>query len=489
MKSIKYFLIISFLFFMSACDEEKYLDLYPLTSITEGNFYNTQSEFEQAVNDVYRQLGRLADAQSIPCLYGELFSDNTYIAFQLGGTPVDDPISRHEIRTENTRILSAWNTTYNAIYILNGLIEQIENTEVQINESLKSRWIGEILMVRSYAYFNLVRAFGAIPLVIEKVSPAASYDYLRESPDIVYQQLITDLSYAKSNLPANYSGNDIGRVTSHSAAALLAKVYLTMGNNSAAQTELEYIINSNQFSLDANDDGNVNVDDYLFLFQPLTKNSKSSVFEAQYLAGANAANSNHQHAYSPYHWAFNLPGIEDQPFRGGGVNSPTADLSEEFEEGDPRKDTSIRPGYINQSTGEFVPYPHTLKFYDPVWEYTGQNFEIIRYADILLMYAEVTGNAEYLNMVRERVGLPQFGSDDYPSDLYTSLELAIEHERRMELCLEMHRFFDLVRTGRVNEVMSTKNELHPGFRSDRILFPIPQNAIDVNPGLTQNSGY
>lgn len=487
MKSLKYFLIITFLFMLGACDEEKYLDLYPLTQISEGNFYNNQVELQQAVDDVYRQLGRLADAQSVADLYGELFSDNTYIAFQLGGTPVDDPISRHEITPSNGRILDAWDDSYNSIYICNNVIFQIENSEVQVDENLKNRWIAEATLVRSFAYFNLVRAFGAIPFITEKISPTQAYDYLREEPDEVYQQLITDLIFSKNNLPANYTGENIGRVTRYGAAAILAKVYLTLGDETAAQSELEFIINSGQFSLDADNNGTVNTEDFLHIFDPQTKNSKSSVLEAQYLAGPNAFNSNHQTEYAPFHHAFHLPGI-DEVFRGGGVNSPTNDLANEFEEGDPRKEVSIYPGYINLGTGEFVEYPFTLKFFDPQWTNPGQNFEIIRYADILLMYAEITGNETYLNMVRERVGLPPFGSEEYPSNLYPTLELAIEHERRVELSLEMHRMFDLVRTGRASEVLQGKPTI-PGFSSDRLLFPIPEYAIDVNPGLTQNPGY
>ncbi|MEX2568217.1 MAG: RagB/SusD family nutrient uptake outer membrane protein, partial [Cyclobacteriaceae bacterium] len=126
------------------------------------------------------------------------------------------------------------------------------------------------------------------------------------------------------------------------------------------------------------------------------------------------------------------------------------------------------------------------KYFDPNWFNPGQNFEIIRYADILLMYAEVTGNADYLNMVRNRVGLPPYGSPEYPSDLYPTLELAIEHERRVELGMEMHRFFDLIRTGRATEVMQGKVS---SFDNNKLHFPIPQYAIDVNPGLTQNPGY
>lgn len=485
MKSKIYILAISSLLTLSSCDEN--LQLYPLTQISEGNFYNNQLELEQAVNDVYRQLGRLADARSVADLYGELYSDNTYIAFQLGGTPVDDPISRHEIRPSNDRILTAWNNTYNSIYICNNIIHQLQNTNVEVEESLKSRWIAEATLVRSFAYFNLVKAFGDIPLIVQKITPAQAYDYLRESADKVYEQLISDLAFAKNNLPPAYTGKDVGRVTQYGASALLAKIYLTIGDKTAAQNELEFIINSNQFSLDANNDGTVNVDDYLHIFAPETKNCKSSILEAQYLAGPNAFNSNHQTVYTPFHHAFHLPGIPDV-FRGGGANSPTADLSGEFEEGDPRKEVTVYPGYINQTTGEFVEYPFTMKFFDPVWPNPGQNFEIIRYADILLMYAEVTGNPEYLNMVRQRVGLPLYGTPGYPSNLYPTLELAIEHERRMELALEMHRFFDLARTGRAAEVLQGKPTI-PGFNSNRLLFPIPEYAIDVNPGLTQNQGY
>jgi len=470
---------------MSACYDKDTLDQYPLTQISEGTFYNNQLELQQAVDAVYREFSFLADARSVADLYGELFSDNTHIAFQLGGDPVDDPISRHEIRSSNSRIATAWDNSYSSIFICNNIIYQLGITEVAVDESLKSRWIAEATFVRAFAYFNLVRAFGAIPLVIEKITPTEAYNYLREDPEVVYPQIIADLTLAKNNLPENYSGNNVGRVTRYGAAAILAKVYLTLGDITAAQSELEFIINSGQFSLDANNDGTINTADYLHLFSPETKNSKSSVLEAQYLSGPNAFNANHQFAYAPYHHAFNIPG-NDIPFRGGGVNTPTDDLASEFEENDPRLDTSIRPGYINQATGEFIDYPHTMKFYDPDWQYEGQNFEVVRYADILLMYAEVTGNAEYLNMVRERVGLPLFGSAEYPSALYPTLDRAIEHERRVELTHEMHRMFDLVRTGRVVEVMQDKV---PRFRSDRLLFPIPQYAIDVNPDLTQNPGY
>jgi starch-binding outer membrane protein, SusD/RagB family len=481
-----YFVVILFLL-STACDEAKHLQLSPPDQITEANFYNTQTEIEQAVNAVYRELGgTIASAGSVADLYGELYSDNTTFIFQTAGDPVDEAISGYIQRPENSRIESAWNNTYSSIFVTNSVINVIENTNVEINEQLKSRWIGEAITVRSLAYFNLVRAFGAVPLIVERISPVEAYDYLREDPDVIYNQLIADLTFAKSVLPANYSGEDVGRITRYAAAAILAKIYLTQGDHSAAQSELELIIQSGQFSLDANGDGVVDVNDFEYLFLPDTKNSNSSILEAQYMAGVNAFNSNHQQRYMPFHHAFTLPGVPGANFRGDGVNTPSTDIIEAFEEGDPRLNISIKMGYDSPATGEFVEHPFTFKFFDPNYSNAGQNFSIIRYADILLMYAEVTGDPQYLNMVRDRVGLPHFGSDEYPSDLYPTLELAIEHERRVELTHEMHRMFDLVRTGRAIEVLQSKGF---DFTQDKILFPIPQDAIDVNPALSQNPGY
>lgn len=483
MKKAIIYLLIPVLIVVNGCSEER-LDLYPLTSISEGTFYKNVSQIQSAADDVYRQMGRLYGAFGIPSLYGTLFSDNGAVIAQLAGDPIDQPIDRHQLTADNPRVEDAWDDAYNAIFICNNIIEQIEITEIEIEESLKNRMIAEATLVRALTYFNLVRAFGAVPLVTEVITPAQAFDYLREDPDIVYKQIIDDLMLAKNNLPGSYSGGDVGRVTKYSAAAILAKVYMRRENTQAAQAELEFIINSGQFSLDANSDGTVNIQDYFHIFLADTKNSEASILEAQYMSGPNAANSNQQEAFSPYLDAFNHPLIDGTISRGLGVNTPTVDLAAEFEEGDPRKEITAVPGFINQSTGEFVEYPFTLKYFDPNWFNAGQNVEIIRYADILLMYAEVTGNPDYLNMVRNRVNLPNFGSPGYPKELYPTLDLAIAHERRVELAMEFKRYFDLVRNGRAVEVMQPKV---PG--DVKILFPIPLYAIDVNPGLTQNPGY
>ncbi|MBA4139739.1 MAG: RagB/SusD family nutrient uptake outer membrane protein, partial [Segetibacter sp.] len=374
---------------------------------------------------------------------------------------------------------------YNAIFICNNAIEQLEKTTVVFQQpEVKERLKAEATFVRSLIYFNMVRAWGDVPLVLKVITAEQSYDYIRESKDVVYKQIIADLTYCKKILPDKYTGTNIGRITKYGATGVLAKIYLTQGDKPNAEKELREIVNSGLYSLDANGNGIINTDDYNFNFLPNTKNSKESILEVQYLAGVNAVNSNHQEFYAPWHFAFHLPGSTEN-LLGSGFNTPTDDIFNEFEPTDPRKAASVNPGFINLTTNQFVDYPWTPKFYDPTWRNSGQNFEVIRYADILLMLSEVTNDPIYLNMVRARVGLPGFGQPGFPGQ-YNTLALAIEHERRVELAFEFHRFFDLVRTGRAVEVMQAK-----GYKinQNNILFPIPLNTIDVNPKITQNPGY
>ncbi len=484
MKNIKYFSQLITFIFLLACNKKE-LELYPLTSLTEGNSYNTETQLTQAVNDVYRQMRIIYNAQGIADLFGELRSDNTYIKIAAGGGAISNDIVNFTLRTDNPLIATAWANCYNAIFICNNAIEQLEKTTVVFQQpEVKERLKAEAVFVRSLIYFNMVRAWGDVPLVLKVVTPEESYDYIRESKDVIYKQIIKDLNNSKSVLPARYTGANIGRITKNGAAGVLAKIYLTMGDKANAEKELREIVNSGLYSLDANGNGVTNTDDYLFNFQPNTKNSRESVLEVQYLSGVNAANSNHQDFYTPWHFAFHLPGSTEN-LLGQGFNTPTDDMVKEFETNDPRKNASVNPGFINLTTNQFVDYPWTPKFYDATWRNPGQNFEIIRYADVLLMLSEVTNDATFLNMVRARVGMPGYGRPGYPTQ-YGTLALAIEHERRVELAFEFHRFFDLVRTGRAVEVMQAK-----GYKinQNNMLFPIPLNTIDVNPRITQNAGY
>src|SRR5690554_1456561 len=146
-QSIKYFLFIFTLGCFSCSEEE--LDLYPKTRITEGNFYQNEEQLVLAANDIYRNLGRIYNAQGIADLYGELRSDNTYIEFTAGSTTFPEEITDFYIRTNNGLIQNAWETGYNAIFICNNAIYHLENAEVEFNDpNLRERLKAEAIMVR-----------------------------------------------------------------------------------------------------------------------------------------------------------------------------------------------------------------------------------------------------------------------------------------------------------------------------------------------------
>lgn len=473
---------------VTSCGDD-FLSKFPNTQVSEGNFYKTEDQLSAAVNDCYRQLNRLYEESSICELYGELYSDNTWMQYFASSDPFLDNISRYIQEDNNGYILDAWNACYNGIFTCNNVLYWLENSEaVYKEEKTKKQFIGEVRTIRALFYFNMVRAWGAIPMPLAPISPEESYNYLREDPSKVYEQIITDLTMAKEYLPESYSKTHVGKVTKYAAMALLGKVYLTLGDKTKAAIELKSVIDSGLYSLDTNEDGLVDGTDYEYLFAPTTKNCKESLLECQFLAGVSNPNSTHQTAYMPFLWSFHLPG-QTETFRGHGHCTPTKDLIAEFEPTDTiRKNVTVVEGFVDLESGKWEDYPFTMKFYDPNWRNPGNNFKILRYADVLLMYAEAVGEDEgkkYLNQVRARAGLVGYGDADYPKE-YNTFNKALEHERRVELAMEFHRFFDLVRTNRAMEVINSK-----GFNltKDKLLFPIPVNAIDINPGLLQNPGY
>lgn len=479
---LQYIIVLYISITSFSCNKSE-LDLYPETTLTEGLFYNNETQLVQAVNDGYRQLERIYDAGGIPDIYGELASDNVYIKTISGANAWPEDINLHQIRSDNGKLQSAWNTAYNGIFVVNNAIAHLESTTVEFSTAgLKERLIAEAKSIRALIYFNLVQAWGDVPFPLKVVSPQESYAYLREPKANILTQLAADLLAAKAQLPENYTGANAGRITKFGAAAILAKVYLAQNDLPKATEELKGIIDSNLYSLDANNDGTINTADYTFLFQAATKNSKESILEVQYLAGQNQVNSTHQTEYAPWDFAFHLPGSAIT-FRGSGLNTPSADLVNEYEATDPRKDLSLAPGFTDLQTSNFIDFPYTIKFYDPNHLYPGQNVEVIRYADILLLYAELTGEVAYLNKVRSRVGLAPYGDAAYPTATYPTVALAVEHERRVELAFEFHRFADLVRTGRAVAVLQSKGI---DINSNELLFPIPQSVIDTNPAITQN---
>jgi hypothetical protein len=335
--------------------------------------------------------------------------------------------------------------------------------------------MAEMMFLRGLYYFDMVQLWGDLPIVTKPLSVEESYKTLRSPVTDVYKQITQDLQYAAANLPLATSVAAPGKASKGAAQTLLGKVYLTIGDKAAAAKVLTEVYNSGQYSL---------LPHYGSLWDVNTKNTKESVFEIQYKGGAGNPYSNYWTSFAPTeNFVLTL--------YGGGMNQVTDDLYDEYESGDVRRDTSIFTGYTNKS-GVFIPIKFPKKWVDKNAQVVGgrelsnNNFMVLRYADALLLLSEATGDPMYLNQVRARAGLPLFGAAGYPSAEYPTLELAIEHERRVELAMEFHRWFDLKRTKRAVTVLKAKGK---AVTEDKLLLPIPEIVRQQNGVITQNPGY
>lgn len=476
--NVKYILISLLVLSLTAC-KEQFLNLVPVSAVSTSSFYKTQSDILTALNGAYGAL-QFNGQYGQYYVLAEIPSDDTYPV--LSGTVTDqDEFDKFYIRTTNPYTLAAWSDGYRGIYRCNTVIERIVG--ITMDETLKKRIVGEAKFLRALMYFNLVRDFGDVPLVLTEITdPLQGYEYSRVPVADVYTQVIKDLTDAEIILSVSYTGADIGRATSGAAKSLLGKVYLTQKRYADAALKLKEVIDKASYSLLPN---------YADLFKPANKNSKESIFEVQYKKGNIGEGSPYANAYAPVN-----SGNAVIAFGGNGNNIPTVDLEKSYEAGDPRKTVSMATSYTNAS-GSKVDAFYIKKYADPpiVSGDSEDNWYVLRYADVLLMYAEVlneTGKTAdalpYLNQVRKRAGL-----SDKALTTPAELRLAIEQERRVELAFEGHRWFDLVRTGRALPILQAKAAaigIKTALTEANLVFPIPQSQIDINPTkIKQNPGY
>ncbi len=463
-------------FMLSSCKD--YLDFEPEKSVPAIGFFENADQAAQGVNSIYAHFRTWEMVSFAYIIMQEVPSDNSQKGSESGDATFINDYDNFAY-TQNQFILNDyWSGRYRGINLANQCITNIPN--IEMDAALKTRLVGEAKFLRALLYFDLVRAFGGVPLPL--VVPVGPEIYLRSSASEVWAQIETDLKDAISALPAVQV--EKGRATSNAAKALLAKVYLYNERWGEASQYATDVISSGIYSLESN---------YYNVFRVAAENGPESVFEiqAQEYEG-NSGLSFCQHA-------------EVQSVRGQwgwGFNIPTDDLAAAFDAaGDVvRKQTTILfKGDITPDGDEIagvaslegvdIPryngkayYPSSLQTFGPYG--AGQNIRVLRFAEVLLMAAEAkirlgdaSGAAQYLNQVRQRVNLPAIGSPTI-EDLY--------RERRLELAMEGDRFFDLVRTGQAASVLAAK-----GFTAGKNEhFPIPQTQIDLSEGkLTQNPGY
>ncbi|MGV3556610.1 RagB/SusD family nutrient uptake outer membrane protein [Larkinella arboricola] len=465
---------------VSSCKD--FLALAPEYQISDQTFYKNQNDFETALTGVYSTFRGLFSSSTV--LYmTELTTDNTEI--QWSSPSVNEmQMDQNGVISTNSFVQGVWNTCLYTISRSNAIINRID--DVSFDQATKDRIKGEAKFLRAYSYFYLVRLFGNVPLINQEFSsPAqvAAADLSLKPSAQIYEEVLRDLTEAEALLPANLN-TDKTRASRSTVKALLGKVYLTQKNYDQAAAKLKEVIDAKQYSL---------VPNYQTLFTNGNNNLAESVFEIQFVAGRGMGN-NYSALFTP---AITSMAIFNNNLQGSGRIVPTLEMINTYEPGDARKAASVNDS-VRLINGTKSYARHGLKFVDfkAIDLSDGTvTFTQFRYADVLLMYAEVlneqgkTADAlPFINQVRKRAGLP-----DLAGLSQAALRLAIEKERRVEFLFEGQRWFDLVRTGRVQTVMNAHYaSQNLSFKVDdfELIFPIPQNEIDLNPAMVkQNPGY
>ncbi|MBN7813484.1 RagB/SusD family nutrient uptake outer membrane protein [Algoriphagus sp. H41] len=463
-----------------------FLDLAPISQQNSNNFYKTAEDMGNALTAVYGSLQYSGQYYSSMHVMGDLRSDNTEITNPNAGADLQ-AIDNFT----NTPVTSISNTTwtghYQGIQAANIVIEKIEG--VAMDATLKARYIGEAKFLRALMYFNLVRIYGDVPLVTKVINnPQEGYSYGRNSTEEVYQQIIADLVAAEASLPYTYAAADAGRATKGAAMALLGKVYLTRKEWTLASQKLKQVIDEaaqTKYKL---------MPTYAGIFGVAAENNAESIFEVQFKSSSSGEGSPFANQFAPIGSGTAVVSVGN-PL---GQNIPTAAMNLAYEANDLRKAASMKTSYV--LSGKTTEHNYVVKYSaTPASNLDGDNnWIVLRYADVLLMYAEVLNEQgfvadgpafDYLNEIRTRAGLPLKSSTQAdPAHRISSqaeFRLAVEQERRVELAFEGHRWFDLLRTGRALEVLADQ-----GIQPHHLLLAIPQSQVDINPGMiAQNPGY
>jgi starch-binding outer membrane protein, SusD/RagB family len=401
------------------------------------------------------------------------------------------------ILNSNASIISnAWRNYYIVITRANYILTKITTADAAVVTN-KDRYIGETKFLRALAYFNLVRIYGDVPLVTTVLSIDESYKTGREKVDKIYSDLIIpDLLDAENKLPVVYTGTDVGRATRGAAKALLGKVYLTIKDFPKAETKLQELTASPftytllpKFNDLFDYSKNEHHSEYIFDIEYEEGINEGSTFTTQFSLSFQGSGALAQVLIN----AYNLPASTIGS--GGDQGCPDDGLFTAFDPKDLRMGITCGKGYTYN--GVYTPISptgigsFTLKYMVSSVKLNDSkaNWKVLRYADVLLMYAEALNEngktAEalvQLNKIRTRAGVSTY-TGLTQSDTRDKIYL----ERRFELHIEGHRWFDLIRTGRALTTMQKY-----GMKDYNILFPVPQAQIEVvNKAdiFWQNEGY
>lgn len=448
---------------MTSCGDS-FFDLEPASSVTIDKVYKTASDYNVAVIGCYAKLQSQVNFYTECCEYR---SDNLSLGAPTAGTQDRYDIDHFTEKPSNGILSSYWENFNNNVYRCNLLLDQIDGANFA--ENLKKQYKGEAMFIRALNYFNMYRIWGGVPATKHVVSAAEALKVARYSDEQMFDLIAGDLKEIVDNnyLPETYSSADMGRATSGAAKALLGKVYLTFHKWTEAKDILSQLIGKYQL-----------VSPIAQVFDVDNKNNNEIIFAVHF----NKEIEGEGHSY----W-YNLTNASDD-------TNQTSSLLNTFPTGDTRKDLIT---YVQVEKNVRL----MNKFYDtksPTFKTVGNDQILLRYADVLLMYAEALNEIQYdasegslalkyLNAVRQRAGISNLTVKQLPTQ--EKFRKGILVERQREFPYEGQRWFDLVRMGFAKSVMA---ENGVEIKDYQLLFPIPQQEIEKvgdKSILWQNPGY
>jgi tetratricopeptide (TPR) repeat protein len=480
----------------------------PQSFLSPKTFYKTETQMKEAINGAYSALQQLYSGDGLFWIMAEERSDNTTFQFEEAdrGRQANEKADFFQMHPATPVVRQLWKEMYAGISQCNSILDHIDKANLTDQE--KNQISGQAEYIRALLYFDLVRLYGGVPLILHSITTpneATKKSSKRASSDSVYTQVLNDAQNAVDKLPLTWPTNEVGKATKGAANTLLGLVYLTRKDYPDAINAFHEVIKSESYSLISN---------YASLYGTNNKYNSESIFEIGFNGDVTGEQSNYIYHFAPFNSGSDIIGFHNL---GGhaGYNIPTRSMLRAYKKGDARKDASIA-WYVKSENkrfgvalGDSIPYikKYAVKPVEPSKQ--SVDFYVYRYAQVLLWYAEAM-NEEYgpndpakysmsafhaLNKVRNRAGL---------GSLKTGLSQlqfrkAVYHEERIESAFEDHRWFQLLRTGRAIEVMTKQGEeikkhhkhLDPAdynIQSYKLLLPIPAREVELT-GIKQNPGW
>ncbi|MFN8206651.1 MAG: RagB/SusD family nutrient uptake outer membrane protein [Bacteroidales bacterium] len=455
--------LFSGMILLSSC--ESILEVDPANSVASKDAIKDRNSAIAALRGMYSSLQADGYYGQYMVVWPDLAADNLE---HTGTFSTNNELDANHLLATNTTIAGIWGSIYNSVSRANYILKYVPQLR-DVTESEKADMKGQAYFVRALGYSNLVKMFGAVPIILDPVTSVTDIKKPSRSPkEEVYAQILKDLDSALSNLPvpSTDEGNMVpivnGMAGYYSAMALKARVSLFMEDYASAMACADSVINSQLFGLAGS---------YAEIFNPSSPYSPESIFELDFTS---------QDANSLAFWFF----YDD--FGGRYEYAPTAELITALEEGEDDDRLWVNTyHYVDTAYG--IDLYMGTKYVDIAAG--SDNVIILRLAEMYLIRAEaslhgisyadpVDDAAIYdINSIRNRAG-----AKPYPNDHNVTLDDILK-ERRLEFAFEGHRWFDLVRTGKVQDFVPTVTS------QNQWLWPVPQRERDVNSNLDQNTGY